>query len=366
MAAEASWISVNDLLRTDYAMLALTSIIFVARIIIQVWRRKTIEWQDAWLYIAYTAFLTMCILYTHITPTFFKIEELGKGQIQYWDGMQSDIKLTTQVMFTSGVLFWTCLWCVKFSLLALYKKLLVGLSVAWVYTYWGIVAFCVLTYISCFATGPAIACDNPTALFNEGAMCFSSKEVRHQTASMYYAFAVDAVTNLMVMFLPLRLVMPLQMPRNRKIGVGILFCSGFVCILFSTIRIVQITSRNGPKSPDPKWLTMWTIIECSTAVIIGCCPMLAALIPKTENPSHRVSYDVNGYVRQSASRSGGSAPTGFKLESVKSSTKSSKKQNSVMRSSGTRASHDEENDMVRHDDERRNDPRNVRQLRRMR
>ena len=28
-------------------------------------------------------------------------------------------------------------------------------------------------------------------------MCFSPKEVRHQTASMYYAFAVDALTNLL-------------------------------------------------------------------------------------------------------------------------------------------------------------------------
>jgi hypothetical protein len=58
--------------------------------------------------------------------------------------MQKDIKLTTEVIFTSGVMFWTCLWCVKFSLLALYKKLLVGLSSAWVYTYWSIVVFCVL------------------------------------------------------------------------------------------------------------------------------------------------------------------------------------------------------------------------------
>lgn len=63
--------------------------------------------------------------------------------------------------------------------------------------------------------------------------------------------------------------MPLQMPRAKKIGVGILFCSGLVCILFSAIRIVQITDiKDGkPKSPDPKWLTMWTIIECSTGTL---------------------------------------------------------------------------------------------------
>jgi hypothetical protein len=144
MSAEASWISQNDLLRTDYAILAFTSMIFIARVVVQVWRRNKFEWQDGWLYVAFFAYLALCITYTHSTPTFFKLEQLTKGEILGWEGMHKDIKLTTEVIFTSGVMFWTCLWCVKFSLLALYKKLLVGVSHAWTYTYWSIVVFCVL------------------------------------------------------------------------------------------------------------------------------------------------------------------------------------------------------------------------------
>ena len=144
MSAEDNWISQNDLLRTDYAMMALTSTVFVARVSVQVWRRKAIEWHDGWLYVAFAAYLALCILYTHITPTLFKIEQLTKGEIQYWEGMQKDIKLTTEVIFSSGTMFWTCLWCIKFSLLSLYKKLLVGLSNTWIYLYWGILVFCVL------------------------------------------------------------------------------------------------------------------------------------------------------------------------------------------------------------------------------
>lgn len=54
------------------------------------------------------------------------------------------------------------------------------------------------------------------------------------------------------------------MEKPKKIGCGLLFASGLVCILFSTIRIVQVGQDGRPRSPDPKWLTMWTIIECST------------------------------------------------------------------------------------------------------
>lgn len=75
------------------------------------------------------------------------------------------------------------------------------------------------------------------------------------------------LTMFTVMFLPLRLIWNLQMARARKIGCILLFASGFICILFSTLRIVQVGGDGKPRSPDPKWLTMWTIIECSTGTV---------------------------------------------------------------------------------------------------
>ncbi|CAO2652282.1 Nn.00g005650.m01.CDS01 [Neocucurbitaria sp. VM-36] len=343
MASTNNWISQEELLRTDYAMIALTSTVFVARIIVQIWRRKTVEMQDIWLYIAFAAYLTFSILYIIITPIFFKLEALTKGELTGWVGMQQDIKLASEIMWSSGMEFWTCLWCVKFSLLALYKKLLVGMPNAYLWTWWGTLVFCIITYITCFITGPGLACDDTKAFFEDGKMCLSPKEVRQQTANLYYAYAVDTLTNLMVMFLPLRLIWNLQMARARKIGCGLLFASGLVCVLFSTIRIVQVGGDGKPRSPDAKWLTMWTIIECSTgtfsrrpnllarnlsnyltAVIIGCCPVFASLIPKTSS-SNRVSYDTQGYVRQLGSGSNPSAPestsasNGVKLKSLLSS-----------------------------------------------
>lgn len=142
-----SWISQNDLLRTDYAMIALTSTVFIARTVVQILRRKTIEFQDGWLYVAFAAFISFSTCFIIITPTFFKIETYQKdptNPASMWAGMAKDVKFASQIMWSSGFMFWTCLWCVKASLLALYKKLLVGLSSAWIWTYWIIVAFCAL------------------------------------------------------------------------------------------------------------------------------------------------------------------------------------------------------------------------------
>lgn len=147
MASTNNWISQNDLLRTDYAMIALTSTVFVARVVVQAWRRRTVEMQDIWLYVAFAAYLTFSILYVIITPFFFKLELLQKGEIAGWEGMQKDLKFISKVMWSSGMEFWTCLWFVKFSLLALYKKLLVGMPKVYLWTWWGTVIFCIIVSI---------------------------------------------------------------------------------------------------------------------------------------------------------------------------------------------------------------------------
>ena len=165
------------------------------------------------------------------------------------------------------------------------------------------------------------------------------------------------------MFLPIRLIWNLQMEKPKKIGCGLLFASGLVCILFSTIRIVQVGQDGKPRSPDPKWLTMWTIIECSTgkrskptlshqadvllAVIIGCCPMLASIVPKRRTlPSSTVSFDTQGYVRQSPNRSGEGAPRSHGLRNMlgsKSREKSSEKNSGNI--SMSRTGHESEEEL---------------------
>jgi hypothetical protein len=105
------------------------------------------------------------------------------------------------------------------------------------------------------------------------------------------------------MLLPIRLVWNLQMARGQKIAVIALFASGFVCIAFATIRVVQIGIRAGNDiSPSPTWLALWTIIESAIAICIGCCPAFAVLYRTTR--ASNMAYDTDGYIRHDPSSSG--------------------------------------------------------------
>ncbi len=77
------------------------------------------------------------------------------------------------------------------------------------------------------------------------------------------------------MFLPLRLIWNLQRPTSQKVGIGGLFCVGWICITFATIRVVQIgVKANNSSTPSSSWLALWAIVESAVAVIVGCCPGL--------------------------------------------------------------------------------------------
>ena len=106
------------------------------------------------------------------------------------------------------------------------------------------------------------------------------------------------------------------MPRKQKVGIFILFGSGFICIAFATLRCLQVGVDGSGKAttPEPKWLMLWTILECSigmliapsrfktrltecTAIMIACSPAFASFIRKRINTS-KPSYNAQGYFKQ--------------------------------------------------------------------
>lgn len=72
------------------------------------------------------------------------------------------------------------------------------------------------------------------------------------------------------MFLPIRLTWNLQMAVGQKVGVFVLFGSGFICIAFATLRVVQlgVDGRGKTTTPEPKWLIFWTVLECSIGTFV--------------------------------------------------------------------------------------------------
>ncbi|PVH99653.1 hypothetical protein DM02DRAFT_419300 [Periconia macrospinosa] len=289
-------VSQHVLLRTEYAMFVLTTVFILARIAIHLSRRhKTLEFQDFFIYFAYTMYVGLWTEYIIAVPYLYRLTAFAAGEIEIYPTVTQDAGLMSRLIFSAQMLFYTCLFAVKLSLMTLYRKLLLGIGGVYYKIWWGIVVFIVLSWIGCIITSVS-SCKSMKQFFQSGA-CASPEELEVQIISLYYSYAIDVLTDLMVMFLPIRLVWGIQMARGEKIGIMILFSGGFVCIIFATLRAVQIGIQNGKAvSPDPKWLTMWTVIEVSMAIIVGCSPSFASVVRGRIN-SKKTSYQGRYYHR---------------------------------------------------------------------
>jgi hypothetical protein len=102
------------------------------------------------------------------------------------------------------------------------------------------------------------------------------------TSQFYYANAGFSIaTDVIILFLPMPLVLNLQIPKIQKVALFLVFTLGGFVVVTSCLRLT--TLNNNATSQDPTWdieASMWTVIEMNVAIVCACLPMIRPLIVK--------------------------------------------------------------------------------------
>jgi magnesium-transporting ATPase (P-type) len=144
MSSTQNYVTSSHLLSTSYAMMALTSMFVLARIAVQILHPKKLAPEDYLIYLAYVLYVVMSVLYILVTPPMYRLSDFISGKSPVYPLLMDDSMFIIKAFFANTMIFWCVLWMVKFSLLALYKRLLVGLHIVYIKIWWGVVCFCVL------------------------------------------------------------------------------------------------------------------------------------------------------------------------------------------------------------------------------
>jgi hypothetical protein len=112
------------------------------------------------------------------------------------------------------------------------------------------------------------------------------------------------LTILPVMLLPIGLIRNLQLPTIRKWSVGALFGLGGLCMLASILRVIQVGKTTGASSSQPSltWLALWSIIESSIAIIVGCGPGFYRKATSVSKSRKTPYYNVESHTKVSKGR----------------------------------------------------------------
>ncbi|GKT51421.1 uncharacterized protein ColSpa_11602 [Colletotrichum spaethianum] len=186
----------------------------------------------------------------------------------------------TRWQFPIIKLFWTILWSVKASFMAVFYRLVKPFTVR--RRLWYCVAvFAFLAYIGCWLAS-ALTCSPPSDYFKAG-KCNTPHEVWMQTFNVIYSTTVDIASDLMIMVLPITVLPSLQLDKKKKVGLGLAFSLAIIIICVAIVRMTQVIQG---KTVDLVGLAIWGAVETATAVVVGSLPPLKALLTRGVKKYH--------------------------------------------------------------------------------
>lgn len=110
---------------------------------------------DMLVLVALATLIAMAGLYGQIIPIIFNLDLAAAGKPLLSPETKLEFVERTdhylRVQFGIIILFWTCVWAVKLSILMFYKSLFDRLSRRYLYAWWAVVVFVGLTYVGCWA-----------------------------------------------------------------------------------------------------------------------------------------------------------------------------------------------------------------------
>ncbi|KAF2704598.1 hypothetical protein K504DRAFT_507071 [Pleomassaria siparia CBS 279.74] len=298
----------SSLERVNTAMLVLTSLFFVARVLVRVTKRKPFELHDILCYSSYICYVAMWVMYWKEIDPLYKLQAVQRGEAPPYglEEMLHDAGMLFRWLTAGQLLFYISLALVKLSLMSLYRRLLDQTPPKFTIMWWVILTFCILSFIGSTMT-TIFVCDDQKAKYNQG-ICVKPNEQKRAQFSLWFAYALDVTTDLAVMFLLFRMTWKLQMPQNTEawcvctlrqwLDMHCMFLAGPMSLFkkytdIASSRSLPYVSSKSESKMEYQRLQMRT-------VIIGCAPAFAGIIRNHFGTKNAVSYDSRGYVKHSA------------------------------------------------------------------
>lgn len=186
---------------------------------------------------------------------------------------QKNLVVYLKLTYVNNFLYTSCIAFIKFSILALYKRLFaVGSMNTAVNVMFGVVT---LWVVGVFIAGSVI-CIPASKFWNpsiEGT-CLNSYQ-------FYYGAQIpNILTDVILLIMPLQVVWSLHIPRSQKMLLCGVFLVGGLTLVFSIVRL-QAMIKMADAGPDLTYnhppVIVWTCIEAAVGITAACLPNLRPL-----------------------------------------------------------------------------------------
>ena len=113
---------------TAIGLMVVTTAMVFARAILRSDQKKSIQWDEIWLIVGYMLFMAITGVYINKTSLLFRLLAVEEGRLAPYPSVSKDGFDAQKTFFFTSPGLWLTLWSIKFSLLAFYKRIMVGVK----------------------------------------------------------------------------------------------------------------------------------------------------------------------------------------------------------------------------------------------
>lgn len=187
----------ESLLAVIWTSCSIATLLVILRTAIRLRLMSRLTMEDYWMFLALASLITSYVIQTLQIPTIYYILATIAGVIPISADLISATEAYLRYEFAIIALFWTSLWCVKASFLALYFKLFRELPV-YRRVWYALAAFTFCAYVGCWVT--LLTACRPVSNFFKFQKCNSKRDIWASNLSVYYSTAVDVFTDICSMW----------------------------------------------------------------------------------------------------------------------------------------------------------------------
>ncbi|RAH63771.1 uncharacterized protein BO66DRAFT_444629 [Aspergillus aculeatinus CBS 121060] len=257
---------------------ASSTIFVVARIVIRLKTFRRLFVDDFFVLLAWILSVITGIVWRIESPVLYEMYALSAGKTPLTPGVVPRLNALMRFEAPFMVLFYTTLWCVKFSFLTFFYKL--GSKIQTHRRWWWVVSVITLAVwvISVGDIDYQCSLGGVEFIFEQ---CSKPYHIRWQNGTFWANCAGDVITDLLILSIPTLIVWNVRISLTKKLILLGIFAASMVIVAVAIIRVV--TNHALDHNMDMTWLWMWSFIEMGTAIMISCVASFRQLFVTSQN-----------------------------------------------------------------------------------
>ncbi|PYH44303.1 uncharacterized protein BP01DRAFT_401389 [Aspergillus saccharolyticus JOP 1030-1] len=255
-----------------------TKLVLTARVIVRLKTFRRLFVDDFLVLLAWVLSVITGIVWRVESPTLYELYALGAGTAAFMPDVIPRLNTVMRYEAPFMFLFYTTLWCVKFSFLVFFYKL--GSKIHNHRVWWWVVSATTLAVwvVSVGDIDYQCSLGGVEFIFEQ---CNKPYHIRWQNGTFWANCAGDVVTDLLILSIPILILWNVRISLTKKIILLGIFAATIIVVAVAIIRVVTNHALN--HNMDMTWLWMWSFIEMGTAIMISCVASFRQLFVNSQN-----------------------------------------------------------------------------------